>query len=261
MFRAAILLGAILYVAKTAFLSSMSHELRTPLNAIIGYSELVLDDHDILSSEQVVRDVGHIWSSGKHLLRLINDVLDLSKVEAGKMDFDYAWVDLDDFIFQIKTVAQPLMLKNNNQLSCKLHDANTIEIDELKLKQITLNLLSNAAKFTMNGNIVLNVYEEPMFGVDWITIKITDDGIGMTLEQVDKVFDVFEQASSSIAKKFGGTGLGLAITKKLVEVMGGKISIESRIGMGTTFTVVLPKFQECSLESFSESAAAKASNL
>lgn len=228
--------------AKSAFLANMSHELRTPLNAIIGYSELLQDELDDAGDTRLRDDLRKIQASGHHLLGLINDVLDLSKVEAGKLDIQREPYDVDALIDEVITTAQPLMARNNNRMSIQRDGGcGVVHIDAPRLRQILLNLLSNAAKFTRDGEVVLNV-RSPLNRDDrrWLTFMITDSGIGMTEEQIARLFEPFTQADATTTRRFGGTGLGLAISRRLCRIMGGDITVASSAGQGSCFTVRLP---------------------
>lgn len=228
-------------LSKSQFLANMSHELRTPLNAIIGYSEMLQEEAEDSGQEEFIPDLQRVHAAGKHLLGLINDVLDLSKIEAGKMELHLETFDIAQLFNDVVNTIQPLMEKKNNTLTIQRADAlGEMYADMTKLRQIVLNLLSNAAKFTEHGLISIEACREIKDEEDWIRICVTDDGIGMTLEQQQKLFKPFTQADSSTTRKFGGTGLGLAITKKFVEMMGGNISVVSEFGHGSMFTIQLP---------------------
>jgi signal transduction histidine kinase/CheY-like chemotaxis protein len=226
--------------SKSAFLANMSHELRTPMNAIIGYSEMLIEEVDDLEPEDFVPDLQKILAAGKHLLGLINDVLDLSKIEAGKAtlyleDFTVASV-VEDVIATVK----PLIAKNDNQLDLSLQEGlGDMCADVTKVRQCLLNLLSNAAKFTERGTITLRV-NAPACGEE-IVFAVSDTGIGMTPEQLGRVFESFSQADDSTTRKYGGTGLGLSISRQFSHLMGGDITVLSSIGEGSTFTLSLPR--------------------
>ena len=225
--------------AKTDFLAKVSHELRTPLNAIIGYSEMLMEEAEDDGLETYSDDLTKIHSSGEHLLTLINDILDISKIEAGKMDLYLEDFKLKDFISQVISTAQPLVEKNRNKMVVELDDSiGTLRNDETKLRQVLLNLLSNAAKFTEGGVIKLKISKAARSSVKF---ELSDTGIGMTPKQLKNVFEEFMQAETSTSKKYGGTGLGLPISKKITEMMDGKIEIKSKVGDGTTFTITIPK--------------------
>ena len=225
--------------AKTDFLAKVSHELRTPLNAIIGYSDMLIEESEDDGLETYTDDLTKIHSSGEHLLTLINDILDISKIEAGKMDLYLEDFKLKDFISQVISTAQPLVEKNRNKMVVELDDSiGTLRNDETKLRQVLLNLLSNAAKFTEGGVIKLKISKAARSSVKF---ELSDTGIGMTPKQLKNVFEEFMQAETSTSKKYGGTGLGLPISKKITEMMDGKIEIKSKVGDGTTFTITIPK--------------------
>jgi signal transduction histidine kinase/CheY-like chemotaxis protein len=227
--------------AKSAFLAKMSHELRTPLNAIIGYSEMLQEEAEDLDQHELVPDLQKIETAGKHLLALINDILDLSKIEAGRMEVFVEAFAVCDAVREVEATIQPLVEKNANRLEvCCPEDVGIVHSDLTKIRQMLFNLLSNACKFTHNGQVTLTVQRSVEGGAEWITLAVADTGIGMTPEQLEKVFDAFVQADASTTRKYGGTGLGLAITQRFVEMLGGRISVESEYGAGSTFTVRLP---------------------
>lgn len=264
--------------AKSAFLANMSHELRTPLNAIIGYSEILQEDAEDLGQDDFIPDLQKIHTSGKHLLALISDILDLSKIEAGRMELHPETFDVGHFVNDIVSTIPPLVKKNNNTFVMHCDDTiGTMRSDLIRLRQVLLNLLSNACKFTNEGTITLTVLRE--VGADHlgyngtennidmlqpihhtldvqqrhmhskdthtnagevILFRVTDTGIGMNPEQLEKLFTPFTQADSSTTREYGGTGLGLAISKRFCQMMGGNIIVESEYGKGSTFTVILP---------------------
>jgi signal transduction histidine kinase/HAMP domain-containing protein len=228
-------------LAKSTFLANMSHELRTPLNAIIGYSELLMEDATELGQKDFLSDLQKINSSGNHLLMLINDILDISKVEAGKMELHLEKFELIDTVEDVVKIIRPLVGKNSNDLKVNfVENLGTMYADLTKVRQILFNILSNACKFTDHGSITLDAFSEINDGKKWICFRLTDTGIGMTAEQQKKLFRVFSQAEASMMKRYGGTGLGLALSKRYCELMGGKISVNSEHGVGTTFTILLP---------------------
>jgi PAS domain S-box-containing protein len=227
--------------AKSNFVASMSHELRTPLNAIIGYSEILLEDAQSAGRESETADLCKIQDAGKHLLGLIDNILDLSKIEAGKMTLYLETFELGPMIDSVAATVTPLAKKTGNALVVKCVDElGTIHSDLTKVRQILFNLLSNACKFTRNGTITLTVLRDPNEAGDWIEFEVGDTGIGMTPDQQAKVFEAFTQADESTARTYGGTGLGLAITKSFCRLMGGDVTLTSEAGKGTTFVVRLP---------------------
>jgi PAS domain S-box-containing protein len=227
--------------AKSQFLANMSHELRTPLNAIIGYSEMLQEEATDLGQEDFIPDLQKIHTSGKHLLELINAVLDLSKIEAGKMELFLETFEVATLIRDVASIIQPLVHKKSNRLDLRCPDnIGTMRADLTKLRQALFNLLSNASKFTEEGVITLEVVREPGREGDWLIFRVRDSGIGMTPEQLSKLFQAFTQADASTTRKYGGTGLGLVITRKFCEMMQGDINVESTPGEGTTFTIRLP---------------------
>jgi len=227
--------------AKSAFLANMSHELRTPLNAIIGYSEML--EEEIQDSGRVgnVEDLQKIQAAGKHLLSLINDVLDLSKIEAGKMGLHLETFDVSPMIEEMITTLQPAVAKNANTLQVHLaEEVGMMRADVTKVRQILFNLLSNACKFTDRGTVSVNVEQIKVEDRDWIQFQVRDNGIGISAKQKENLFQEFAQADASIARRYGGTGLGLAITHRFVQLMRGHIWVESEVGQGAAFTVRLP---------------------
>jgi len=231
---------------KSQFIANMSHELRTPLNAIIGYSEMLKEEAEDLDEPSMIKDLSKIKSAGSHLLGLINDILDLSKLEAGKMEIYSERFNLEMLIEEVVSTVQPLIDKNANQLEIYTspNDMGFVYADLTKLRQMMFNLLSNASKFTHQGVITLRVSRLK----NRFTIEISDTGIGMTEEQLKKLFQPFTQADSSTTRKYGGTGLGLAITKQFAEMMGGDIQVASVLEKGSTFTLHLPVNFKSSLE-------------
>jgi signal transduction histidine kinase len=215
----------------------MSHELRTPLNAIIGYSEMLQEEVDDLGEDALLPDLQKINAAGKHLLGLINDILDLSKIEAGKMDLFLQTFGVTDLVRDVAAIVRPLVEKNANTLVVQCDpDLGQMHADLTKVRQALFNLLSNAAKFTDHGTITLTVQRE----ADWLTFAVADTGIGMTDEQLGRLFEAFSQAEASIRTKYGGTGLGLAISRQFCRLMGGDITVTSVYGQGSIFTVRLP---------------------
>ena len=239
--------------AKSNFLANMSHELRTPLNAIIGYSEMLHEDAGDLGYEDFIPDLDRIHTAGNHLLGLINDILDLSKIEAGKMDFYLETFDIAAMVHDVTMTIRTLVEKKSNALEVHgIDNIGTMHADLTKVRQVLFNLLSNASKFTEYGTITLTVAREIVgrqdnstpqdgdSGQEMITFEVADTGIGMTPEQINKLFQAFTQADASTTRKYGGTGLGLALSRYLCQMMGGNISVTSTAGEGSTFTVQLP---------------------
>jgi PAS domain S-box-containing protein len=252
--------------AKSSFLANMSHELRTPLNAIIGYGEILQEEIEDLEldgdeSEDLMADLKSITTAGRHLLSIISDILDFSKIEAGRMDLAPEEFDVSTLIYELESTVQPLVEKNTNTLKveCSLN-LGTMYADRTKISQVLLNLLSNAAKFTHQGTIVMTVnrQESPFSEIRndaerdaeasssaadptaWICFRVSDTGIGLTDEQIQSIFQPFTQADESTTKRYGGTGLGLAISRKFCQMMGGDITVESELDVGSTFTIDLP---------------------
>jgi signal transduction histidine kinase len=226
---------------KSQFLAAMSHELRTPLNAVIGYSELLLEDAERDQRQEHIGDLRRIHSAGRHLLSLVSDVLDLSKIEAGHMDVTTAPIALGEFVAEIAETCRPLVEENGNTLAIeRAADIGIIVSDATKLRQALLNLLSNAAKFTANGRITLSVQRERHAMGDWLAVAVRDTGIGISPGNLAKLFNNFTQAEPDTASKYGGTGLGLALSQKLCRLMGGEILAESEPGRGSVFTIRLP---------------------
>ena len=229
---------------KSQFLANMSHELRTPLNAIIGYSEILQEDVADLGQDNVGRDLKKIEGAGRHLLGLINDILDLSKVEAGKMDVFLEDVEIVPLLEEVRALIVPLAEKNGNTLKLRpAKNLGSMHTDRTKLKQSLLNILSNGSKFTQNGRLTL-VAERFKADRPMVRFAVSDTGIGMTEEQVGRLFQAFSQADASTTKKYGGTGLGLAISRRFCQLLGGDIAVTSRPGKGSTFTITLPAHSE-----------------
>jgi two-component system, NtrC family, sensor kinase len=232
---------------KSQFLANMSHELRTPLNAIIGVGEMLREDAEAL--KQDTEPLDRVLGAGRHLLALINDILDLSKIEAGRMELALSSFALTPLINDVVKTIEPLAAKNTNQVAVSCDPAiGTMHADQMRLRQALLNLLSNANKFTERGTITIDARQGQENGRDWITLAVTDTGIGMTAEQMGKLFQEFSQASSSTASKYGGTGLGLAISRRFCQMMGGDITVESEPGRGSTFTIRLPRIVDAPKE-------------
>ncbi len=229
-------------LAKSQFIAGISHELRTPLNAVIGYSEILKEEAEELAAQSMVADLQKIHVSGRQVLDLINNILDISKIEAGKMEVFFEPFELRTLVDEISVTAKPLMEKNDNHLQVKApQDPGYMVSDLTKLRQSLLNLLSNASKFTQQGMITLTLWRELGDTEDWILFKVEDTGIGMTQEQQQKLFKPFIQAENAgTTRKYGGTGLGLALTKHFVEMLGGHIQLQSVPGIGSSFTIRLP---------------------
>ncbi|HEX8429836.1 MAG TPA: response regulator [Longimicrobium sp.] len=227
--------------SKSQFLANMSHELRTPLNAILGYSEMLQEEAAEENLESFDVDLGRINSAGKHLLALINDILDLSKIEAGKMELFVERFDLAELVDEVASTVQPMVHKNKNTLKVvRAAGLGEMRADQMKVRQTLYNLLSNAVKFTEGGTITLNADRQLMDGSEWIVFRVADTGIGLSDEQLSKLFLDFSQADASTTRRFGGTGLGLALTRRFCQMMGGDVSVQSVLGEGSVFTIKLP---------------------
>ena len=227
---------------KSTFLANMSHELRTPLNAIIGYSEMLEEEAQERGMDELAPDLGKIHAAGKHLLTLINDVLDLSKIEAGKMELFLEDFEIRGLVLDVESTIRPLVEKNRNllEVSCPA-DIGLIHADLTRVRQILYNLLSNAAKFTQEGTVALQVHAVRIQGEPWIEFAVADTGIGLAPDQQRRLFQSFSQADPSTSRKYGGTGLGLVISRRFAQMMGGDIHLHSELGRGSTFTVRLPR--------------------
>jgi signal transduction histidine kinase len=227
--------------AKSAFLANMSHELRTPLNAILGYSEMIREEAEELEQHALLPDLDRIHKAGRHLLGLINNILDLSKIEAGKMELDLDIFDMATLVRDVVTTIEPLVSINHNTLHVqRAAELGTSHADAVKVRQILYNLLSNACKFTDHGHITFAITREIRDGEAWHVFTVQDSGIGMTEAQVDRLFQAFTQAEASTVRLYGGTGLGLVISQHYCRMMGGHITVDSCLGMGSTFDVRLP---------------------
>jgi signal transduction histidine kinase len=225
---------------KSQFIANVSHELRTPLNAIIGLTEMMVTNAARFGTEKAQDPLKRVKNAGTHLLGLINQVLDLSKIEAGKLELNPASVDLTPLIDEVVGTARQLAEQNKNRLVVDAPDnLGALTVDPMRLRQILLNLLSNACKFTKQGEVKLRA-RKLVDGRGWIELAVADSGIGMTAEQLGKLFQEFTQADASTAQRFGGTGLGLAISRKLARIMGGDVTVTSEPGRGSVFTVRLP---------------------
>jgi signal transduction histidine kinase/CheY-like chemotaxis protein len=227
--------------AKSEFVANMSHELRTPLTAIIGYSELIQKQAQVLGYTIIAPDLENILKAGRHLLTLINDILDLSKIEAGKMELYIETFSIAPVIDDVMRTIQPLVEKNGNHLQVHCpEDSGNMHTDLTKVRQVLFNLLSNAAKFTEQGTITLTIARDLVDGAEWVRFSVTDTGIGMDARQMQKLFQDFTQIDASTTRKYGGTGLGLALCRRFCQMMGGDISMTSEVGVGSTFTFHLP---------------------
>ncbi len=228
--------------SKSQFLANMSHELRTPLNAIIGYSELMREEAEDLALPSFIRDLTKIESAGKHLLALINGVLDIAKIEAGKMDLHAETFDVAHMVEDVATTVAPVVEKNGNRFEIVAEAGlGTMHTDVTKVRQSLFNLLGNAGKFTKNGTVRLEAGRETdSAGTEWMVFHVRDTGVGMTSDQAAKVFEAFTQADASTTRKFGGTGLGLAITREFSRMIGGDATVESEPGRGSVFTLRVP---------------------
>jgi signal transduction histidine kinase len=225
---------------KSQFLASMSHELRTPLNAVIGLTEMMVSNATRFGTEKAREPLERVHRAGNHLLGLINEVLDLSKIEAGKLELNPELVSLAPLIDEVVGTARQLAEQNGNRLVVETEEKlGALTVDPMRLRQILLNLLSNACKFTKKGEVTLRV-RKVADGRNWIAFAVADTGIGMTSEQQSRLFEEFAQADASTAQRYGGTGLGLAITRKLARMMEGDVTVTSAPGKGSVFTVLLP---------------------
>ena len=228
--------------AKTVFLANMSHELRTPMNAILGYSEMLIEDAGLMSSEEVAADLQKIRNAGKHLLALINDVLDLSKIESGKMTLHHESFLIGELVQDVVSTIEPIALKNQNRIvvHCPA-EIGAMYSDAMKVRQSLMNLLSNACKFSQNSVIDLVISTQSHEREEYVSFAVCDRGIGMTSDQIAKLFQAFVQADESTTRKYGGTGLGLMISRRLCQMLGGDIRVSSELGKGSTFTIELPR--------------------
>ncbi len=226
---------------KSEFVANMSHELRTPLNAIIGYSEMLQEDAQEQGAKTLLPDLEKISAAGKHLLELVNSVLDLSKIEAGKMELHLEEIAVADLVAAVRAVIHPLAARNGNRFEI-VCDAGVGRMrgDATKLRQVLLNLLSNACKFTESGSIVLRVARDGTGDFAWLSFAVEDTGIGLTPEQLGRLFEDFTQADASTTRRYGGTGLGLAVSRRLCRLMGGDVTVSSEPGRGSTFTARIP---------------------
>lgn len=228
-------------LAKSSFLANMSHELRTPLNAVIGYSEILLEDAEERQDRPAVDDLNRIRGCGQHLLTLINQVLDISKVEAGRMEFERLECDVVALAHEVASSVAPLVAKNANRFESQIDLAcPPIQSDPTRIRQVLFNLISNAAKFTKNGVIALRLRRSVREGLAIVEFEVADSGIGIEPEYLARMFEAFTQSDSSTSRKYGGTGLGLALSRHLARMMGGDITVASTVGKGSTFTFWVP---------------------
>jgi signal transduction histidine kinase len=226
---------------KSEFLANMSHELRTPLNAIIGYSDLLQVMSERKKDTTYTSDLQRIQKAGKHLLKLINDILDISKIEAGKLQLEMQVFDVSMILDEINETIQPLASQNSNTFTLNVApDLSSVHADCTRLKQCLFNLLSNACKFTQAGEVDLSIAQELSHDQEFVVFRVADTGVGLSDDQAARLFQPFSQADASTTRRFGGTGLGLAITKNLCEAMGASIELQSQLGAGSTFTIRLP---------------------
>ncbi len=244
--------------AKSTFLANMSHELRTPMNAILGYSEMLAEDAEDAGYDEIVLDLQKINAAGDHLLALINDVLDLSKIESGRMELLVETFDLRSLLDDSITTLEPLVAKNDNTLVADYdEDLGSMQADVTKLRQSLFNLVSNASKFTKKGTITLTARRYSSNKEERVRLDVADTGIGIPEDKIDKVFEEFGQADESTTLLYGGTGLGLPISRRFCQMMGGDITVTSEVGVGSTFTIDLPAIvAEAAEETTTESVAA-----
>jgi signal transduction histidine kinase len=227
--------------AKSTFLANMSHELRTPLTAILGYAEIMQEDLKQSSRPQMLADVGHILGAGNHLLTVVNDLLDISKIEAGRMGVDARPFHVPDLLRDVQHTVMPLAERNRNELQFEINeDVGIATGDPIKLRQILANLLSNACKFTENGKVLLRCWRDQNGSGDQVYFAVSDTGIGISPDDLPRLFHEFSQLDSSFTRRYSGTGLGLVLCKRFAELMGGSISVESEPGKGSTFTLRIP---------------------
>ena len=227
--------------AKNRFLANMSHELRTPLNAIIGYSEILINEIETIDTKEILEDLKLIHHSGTNLLCLINEILDLSKLEAGKLEVFFEKILFENILVEIQSTTALLAEKNKNQFSLQIeHHIGEIYTDVTKVRRILTNLINNSAKFTKEGSIQLIVSQTLEAENQWISCQVIDTGIGISEEQMTRIFDSFAQVDSSTTKKYEGSGLGLSLSRKYSELIGGRLEVESQVGQGSTFTLSFP---------------------
>jgi signal transduction histidine kinase len=227
--------------AKAEFLAKMSHELRTPLNAVIGYSQILLEDAEAEGDTSTKSDLQRIHGAGHHLLKLVNEILDLSKIEAGRMELDLQETDLTDLLSEMAVQAEPAAAKNGNTVSCRIDpNVGRAFCDASKFRIMLGQVIDNAAKFTHDGKVELVAERQPSDGADELVVHVIDTGIGIAPEQIADLFEKFTVVDDSSSSKYGGTGLGLALSQKLCRLMGGDITVESKVGQGSCFTIRMP---------------------
>ena len=227
--------------AKSLFLANMSHELRTPLNAIIGYSELLAEEAEDEGADELLADAQKINAAGRHLLSLINDILDISKIEAGKMKLDLQTFDVAELLAEVESTIRPTVEEAQNSFVIESDASGSMRADRTKLRQVLYNLLSNASKFTKDGTVTLRIKDIELGGRELISFEIVDTGIGISAPKLDTLFEAFTQADASTTRKFGGTGLGLTISRQFCRMMGGDLEVDSVVGEGSTFTAYIPR--------------------
>ncbi|WP_300539468.1 ATP-binding protein [Sphingosinicella sp.] len=244
--------------AKSQFLANMSHELRTPLNAIIGYADVLHQDLAEQGQTQLSEDARWIDGSARHLLSMINELLDMAKIEAGRMEIDVHEFSVQGLLEEVRSTLEPLAQQQGNRLELRIApDIGIAEHDSMKLRQCLINLGGNACKFTKQGHVILSARALTIARRDWIEISVSDSGIGMTPEQIDKLFKPFVQADASTTRRFGGTGLGLAITARLAELMGARLTVDSLPGVGSTFNLRLPRKHQESLREWDDATGSQ----
>lgn len=226
---------------KDEFIAKMSHELRTPLNAVIGFSDILLNFDGEIPNEELIDDIQHIQNAGTHLLRMVDELLDISKISAGKIKLEPEDLEIKSFINEIIDTMSPTAHGNNNKIEIQYkNDPGDMHTDPVRFRQVIDNLLINACKFTKDGKISVHVERLSIQKTEWIQLSVSDTGIGITADNLGKIFNAFEQADNSIKREYGGTGLGLAITKKICMLLNGEIDVESSPSQGSTFTVRIP---------------------